>query len=58
MASSTADLAAALTALSSRLVDIKLEEKKMASLLVAVEPTDSIMSRQLTLFDHLKGSIL
>lgn len=54
MASSTADIGAGLTALSYILA-CPLSEEDIASIAVDVEPTDSIIFSQLTLFDHLKG---
>ena len=57
MASSTADIAAGLAALSY-LLDCPLSEKDIASIAVDVEPTDSIIFSHLTLFDHLKGKYI
>lgn len=54
MASSTADIAAGLTALSN-LLDISLKQDDTASIAVQVEPTDSTVFNMLTLYDHLEG---
>ncbi|MCC5911091.1 MAG: hypothetical protein JJT76_11710 [Clostridiaceae bacterium] len=55
MASSTADLAATALATSKYLKKHLLEED-IAKLCIAIEPTDSTVFSEVTLFDHLKGS--
>lgn len=54
MASSTADIASALFALSN-LLELELTSTDIAKLAVIVDPTDSTVFEQLTLFDHLHG---
>ena len=51
MASSTADIAATAVATAHHLGH-SLDEATLAALCVALEPTDSTLFRQLTLFDH------
>ncbi|EHD22396.1 MULTISPECIES: GHMP kinase [Brenneria] len=51
MASSTADLAATALA-TARHIGQTLDEAALAALCVRLEPTDSTLFRQLTLFDH------
>jgi L-threonine kinase len=51
MASSTADIAATAVA-TSRHFGFSLDETALARLCVTLEPTDSTVFRQLTLFDH------
>ena len=51
MASSTADIAATAVAAAHHLGH-SLDETALAALCVALEPTDSTLFRQLTLFDH------
>lgn len=51
MASSTADIAATAVATAHHLGHL-LDEPTLARLCVALEPTDSTLFRQLTLFDH------
>lgn len=51
MASSTADIAATAQA-TARHFGRNLDESTLATLCVALEPTDSTLFRQLTLFDH------
>ena len=51
MASSTADIAATAVAAAHHLGH-SLDETTLAALCVALEPTDSTLFRQLTLFDH------
>ncbi len=51
MASSTADIAATAVATANHLGHL-LDEPTLARLCVALEPTDSTLFRQLTLFDH------
>ena len=51
MASSTADIAAAAVA-TARHLEQPLDEKTLAQLCVALEPTDSTIFSRLTLFDH------
>ncbi|PHM61464.1 GHMP kinase [Xenorhabdus ishibashii] len=52
MASSTADIAATAQA-TARLLGKSLKSTELAQLCVKLEPTDSTIFRQLTLFDHL-----
>ncbi|WP_058911302.1 GHMP kinase [Entomohabitans teleogrylli] len=54
MASSTADIAATAVA-TARHLRHSLCESALAQLCVAIEPTDSTLFRQLTLFDHLRA---
>nr|WP_113867686.1 GHMP kinase [Brenneria salicis]NMN92125.1 threonine kinase [Brenneria salicis ATCC 15712 = DSM 30166]RBP61115.1 threonine kinase [Brenneria salicis ATCC 15712 = DSM 30166]RLM29811.1 GHMP kinase [Brenneria salicis ATCC 15712 = DSM 30166] len=51
MASSTADIAATAQA-TARHLGVTLDESRLATLCVQLEPTDSTVFRQLTLFDH------
>ncbi|MDF7681684.1 L-threonine kinase [Enterobacteriaceae bacterium ESL0689] len=51
MASSTADIAATAVATAHYLGE-KLDERTLAALCVSLEPTDSTIFHQLTLFDH------
>src|SRR5690606_37844003 len=55
MASSTADIAATAVATTQHLGH-DLNESALAQLCVSLEPTDSIVFRQLTLFDHNDAS--
>ncbi|WP_350342819.1 hypothetical protein PRVXT_002081 [Proteinivorax tanatarense] len=57
MASSTADMSAAVTGVAHLLGD-KLDEVFLAHLLTQVEPTDSTLFNKLTLFDHVTGSLI
>ncbi|XTZ39855.1 L-threonine kinase [Salmonella enterica] len=52
MASSTADIAATAVA-TARLLELPLKQTELARLCVALEPTDSTIFSQLTLFDHI-----
>ncbi|WP_342324598.1 L-threonine kinase [Kosakonia sp. BYX6] len=54
MASSTADIAATAVATAHHL-QLPLDEKTLAQLCVTLEPTDSTLFSQLTLFDHNTG---
>ncbi|MFZ5965596.1 MAG: propanediol utilization protein [Bacillota bacterium] len=54
MASSTADIAAAICATAALLGKMPNEDE-LAKLCVSVEPTDSTIFKALTLFDHLQG---
>ncbi len=54
LASSTADITSSLAALS-RIVNITLSSKDIASMAIEVEATDSIIFKDITLFDHLYG---
>lgn len=56
MASSTADIAATAVA-TARHLGHKLDEATLARLCVSLEPTDSTVFRQLTLFDHNDASV-
>lgn len=55
MASSTADIAATLLA-ASRFLHVSLSHAELARLCVSIEPTDSTLFPQLTLFDHNRGT--
>jgi L-threonine kinase len=55
MASSTADIAATAVA-TARHLGRQLDESTLAALCVSLEPTDSTVFRQLTLFDHNDAS--
>lgn len=57
MASSTADIAAAAVA-TARHLQLPLSEEELAKLCVNIEPTDSTIFRDLTLFDHNEGQIV
>jgi len=57
LASSTADICAAVAALAE-LMQYRLSEEELARIAVAVEPTDSILFKDLTLFDHLSGAYI
>ncbi len=54
MASSTADLGATLLA-ATKYLEKEISPEEMAELCLEIEPTDSILFPQLTLFDHIKG---
>lgn len=55
MASSTADLVATATA-TAEYLGKAITQEEIAKLSIGIEPTDSIVFSQITLFDHLKGS--
>lgn len=57
MASSTADIAATAVA-TARHFKQRLSEKELAKLCIALEPTDSTIFADLTLFDHNEGDIV
>lgn len=57
MASSTADLGATALAAATYL-NKKITQEEIASLCIEIEPTDSTLFSQITLFDHLKGSFI
>lgn len=57
MASSTADIAATIVA-TSKLLGKKLNNNELASLCCDIEPTDSTIFKNLTLFDHINGEII
>ncbi len=57
MASSTADIAATAVA-TARHLKKRLTESELAKLCVAIEPTDSTIFTDLTLFDHNQGDIV
>lgn len=57
MASSTADLAAIALAAATYLGKT-ISEGEIAALCVAIEPTDSTIFSEITLFDHLKGDYI
>ncbi len=54
MASSTADISGVLRGLYY-LYDISVTDEKIAEMCCAIEPTDSTIFRQITLFDHING---
>lgn len=54
MASSTADIAATVVA-TARWLNKPLTVKEISDLCISIEPTDSTIFPQLTLYDHLKG---
>ncbi|MBB6214603.1 L-threonine kinase [Anaerosolibacter carboniphilus] len=54
MASSTADIAATAAA-TAALIGKKIDSDALAKICVGIEPTDSTIYKELTLFDHLKG---
>ena len=56
LASSTADIAATAVA-TARHLDEMLDEATLAALCVQIEPTDSTIFRQPTLFDHLHAQV-
>ena len=56
MASSTADIVASMVATASAL-GRTIDEKTLAELALAVEPSDGIMIPGIALFDHLSGSV-
>jgi L-threonine kinase len=56
LASSTADIAATAIATANHLKK-KLSEVELAQLCIAIEPTDSTIFTDLTLFDHNQGKI-
>lgn len=57
MASSTADIAAAVYALAE-LMQYPITEEVLARTALSVEPTDSTLFRNLTLLDHLNGTYI
>ncbi len=57
MASSTADLVATALAVATYLGK-NITQEEIASLCVAIEPTDSTVFSEITLFDHLKGDFI
>lgn len=54
MASSTADIAASAVA-AAAYAGRRLSEAELALICASIEPTDSIIFREITLFDHVKG---
>lgn len=54
MASSTADIAAAAVA-TAAYAGRRLSETELAAICASIEPTDSIIFREITLFDHVAG---
>lgn len=54
MASSTADIVATIVA-TARWFDLSLSETEIATIAISIEPTDSTLFNQLTLFDHIQG---
>lgn len=54
MASSTADVSATIMAVS-RWLNKSITLDELAKICVSIEPTDSVLFPQLTLFDHIKG---
>lgn len=57
MASSTADIGAAILA-GAALFDKTLTSREMSRIAVEVEPSDSILFPNLTLFDYLEGTVV
>jgi len=57
MASSTADLAATILA-TVKYLGKEIKEEEIATICTEVEPTDSIIFSQLTLFDYIKGDYI
>lgn len=57
MASSTADLGASILA-TSRYIDEKINDEEIAKIAVKVEPTDSTIFNNITLFDYLNGDLI
>jgi len=57
MSSSTADIACAIFAIGA-LFGVNLDSKTVVDISVSIEPTDSIIFEELTLFDSLKGEII
>lgn len=57
MASSTADLGGTVLA-TSKYLGKDITEEEIAKICLRIEPTDSTIFSQLTLFDHLKGNYL
>lgn len=57
MASSTADLAATVVATAKYLGKF-ITEEELAKLCIDIEPTDSTVFREITLFDHMNGGFI
>ncbi|MGC8716729.1 MAG: hypothetical protein ACP5RW_01835 [bacterium] len=57
MSSSTADIACAIFGIGV-LFGVNLDNRKIADISVSIEPTDSIIFEDLTLFDSLKGELI
>ncbi|MEH6942877.1 GHMP family kinase ATP-binding protein [Bacillus sp. JJ722] len=57
MASSTADIAATVAA-TARLLGYKITSHELAKICLSMEPTDSTIFPNLTLFDHLCGEVI
>ncbi|MCX7795748.1 MAG: hypothetical protein N2380_04435 [bacterium] len=57
MGSSTADIASTILGVGA-LFDTKLDNNTIAHIAVSIEPTDSIVFEDITLFDSLKGEII
>lgn len=57
MGSSTADIASTILGIGT-LFGVELDSHKIAELSVSIEPTDSIVFEDITLFDSLKGEIV
>lgn len=57
MSSSTADIASTIFGIGN-LFDVKIDRYKLAEISVSIEPTDSIIFEELTLFDSLKGKVI
>ncbi|EAH4436406.1 TPA: propanediol utilization protein [Listeria innocua] len=57
MASSTADIAATIGA-TAKWLNKPITETEIAKLCLQLEPTDSTIFKSLTLFDHLRGSVI
>jgi|YNPBryunderm2012_1023409.scaffolds.fasta_scaffold00111_30 L-threonine kinase len=56
MSSSTADIASTILGIGA-LFDAELDNNTIADIAVSIEPTDSIVFEDLTLFDSLKGEV-
>lgn len=57
MASSTADIAAVALGLSAYF-DLGMDDRRIAELCIAIEPTDNLMFPRLNLFNHVDGDVL
>ncbi|WP_042350490.1 GHMP family kinase ATP-binding protein [Bacillus massiliigorillae] len=57
MASSTADVAATVVA-TARLLGCTMTPQKLATICLSMEPTDSTIFPNLTLFDHIHGKVM
>lgn len=57
MGSSTADIASTILGIGA-LFNVELDNRTIARIAVSIEPTDSIIFKDITLFDSLKGEII